>query len=113
MTTPMIFTNTTDLDLVRMQPNRFTWGKVEKIHDLGRYTFIEFTSRLQARNVTKGTTLSPSVEFHIYVDGRETNQSASTIEGAMLTAISIAKVENPNTAAHLCFAAAKLLNVNE
>jgi hypothetical protein len=50
---------TTDLDVVRTNPSSFTWGDVQKIHDVGtRYTIVEYVDNYNR------------TFFHVYLDGR-------------------------------------------
>lgn len=66
--------SSTDLHVIRIQPKRYTWGEITKIHDVGDYTVVEYTHN--------GETL-----FAPYVEGRDLGNSASTLEEALLLAI--------------------------
>jgi hypothetical protein len=98
--------STTDLSTVRSQPDRFTWGQVFKVHDVGtRYSFVEYEPRLEFA-------LKTGRSFHIYVDGTSLGRSTSTLEGALIYAIAFANLKEVNLASHMAAAAAKLLDVN-
>jgi len=101
--------DTTDLEEVRKRPTRFTWGKVIGIHTIGRYTFVEYFGRAYENGHPTGEDeTKPS--FHIYVDGKSTSQSASTIESALVHAIALGKIE-VNAARWMTIAALKLLDL--
>ena len=91
---------TTDLDIIRKYPNRFTWGKVKQIHDVGPYTVVHH----QAEGVESN--------YHVYVDGRDCSVGSSSLGGALILAIAYKNLES-NTANWMARAAAKLLGVKE
>lgn len=92
---------TTDLEIIRKSPRRFTWGKIDKIHDIGPYTIVEYTDK---------STKCPT--FHVYVDGKCTGTSTTTFDGALLIAIGRKNLE-ANEARWMSIAAGKLLGVKE
>jgi hypothetical protein len=92
---------TTDLEVIRKHAGQFTWGTILKVHDFGPYTIVEYTDR------SRGDIL-----FHVYVDGKSTSNSSSTLEGAILLAIARKNLE-PNTARFMAMGACKLLGVKE
>jgi transposase len=100
--------STTDLYTIRKHPNSFTWGRVEKIYDLtDYYTIVEYlpSSALKDGVVTQFT------QFHVYVEGKDTCRSSTSIEGAMLVAIAYGGFTNKNTADEMARASAKLLEI--
>lgn len=101
----MNYQPTTDLDLVK-KGHPFTWGVVLNIHTLGRYTFVEYSSRL-LDGVQDG--LEDVSTFHLYVDGASTGCGFTSLEGAMLYAVAIIKL--PAHERGMAIAAAKLLGV--
>lgn len=90
---------TTDLNIVRNRPSTFTWGKVQHIHEIGPYQIVEYEDRHDRQ-----------VSFHVYVDGKCTNTSAGSLEGALLLAIARKSLE-VNEARYMAMGAAKLLGV--
>lgn len=72
----------------------FTWGKVVAEHEIGPYQIVEYhpyksgsaPTDHQGRRVKRET--EAGTAFHVYCNGDDTNQSARTLEGAMLVAIS-------------------------
>lgn len=103
--------DTTDLQEVRSSPGRFTWGKVWAIHSIGRYTFVEYFGRAYKDGHPTGEDeTKPS--FHIYVDGKSTSKSASSIESALIHAIALGKLE-ANEARWMVIGALKLLELVE
>lgn len=95
-------TKTTDLDIVRKERSRFTWGTVLEVHDVGRYTIIEYRQRDNEE----------AIFFHVYVDGKSTSNSTTSLDGALLIAIAMSNLE-PNEARYMAMGASKLLNVKE
>lgn len=92
---------TTDLNILRKHPNRFTWGDVTAIHDIGRYTFVEATDWSDFKTVF----------FHVYVDGKSNSRSSHTLEQAMVLAIALAKFNGSSHADHMSVAACKVLDL--
>lgn len=96
--------DSTDLEEVRRSPGRFAWGRVVAFHEIGRYTLIEY-QRLSDE-------LDVKTAFHVYVDGKSTSQSASSIESALIHAIALGKLE-VNSARWMVIGALKLLELVE
>ena len=94
---------TTDLDVIRRTPSRFTWGRVVTIHDIGRYTLVEYVSQSSEK--------PPVVYFHSYVDGKTTHSSHTSLESGLIYAIAVGAIENVNDARHMARAACKVLDV--
>jgi len=97
---------TTELETIRKDPRRFTWGQVVQIHDLGRYTFVEYLKK----NYEKESEFDDQPSFHVYVDGKTTNNSCDSLESAMVLAIARGKME-PNSGGWMAQAACKLLGI--
>jgi len=105
--------HTTDLNLVRDNPQRFTWGNVISIMDVGRYTFINFEpncDRQEAVDVSDETRFA----FHIYIDGKDSSHSAGSLDQALVLAISLrnnASTKHSQASAAIAVAACRALNV--
>ena len=67
---------TTDLEILRKEPQRFTWGKIDEIIDVGEYTIVKYASG----------TLKETF-FSVYVNGKSTSTSTRSLDGALLYAI--------------------------
>lgn len=78
---------TTDLETIRTNPERFTWGKVEAIVDCAYYTFVQFE--------TEERTL-----VHVYVDGKDTCRSAGSLEEAFVVAVAYRNGHRNDGASH-------------
>lgn len=63
----------------------FSWGKVVAGHQIGRYGIIEYLERNMNSRELSGRTL-----FHVYVDGRDQSVSCSSLDAALLAAVSLA-----------------------
>lgn len=96
---------TTDLNVIRRTPSRFTWGRVETIHDIGRYTLVEYIDTKEVSS-THNATL-----YHSYVDGKSTHSSHLSLEAGLIYAIAVGAIENVNDARHMARAACKVLDV--
>ncbi len=104
--------NTTDLKVIRVNPRRFTWGRIGQIHDIGYappegvspYTIVEYLpwGRLEA----------DGANFHVYVDGKDQSVGSRSLEGAILIAIARRNLE-ANKGRFMAQAAAVLLGVKE
>lgn len=99
---------TTDLETIRKEPSRFTWGTDLVFHDIGVYCIVQSLPR--PAFVREGEFVTTS--FHVYVNGESMGVAAETLDGALLVAISRAHLE-PNRARYMAIAAAKLLEVKE
>lgn len=95
--------STTDLDIVRKHRARFTWGSVQDIHDIGPYTIVEYVIAREGKEITL---------FHVYVDGKATDSSTSTLEGALILAIANRHLEI-NEARYMAMASCKILGVKK
>lgn len=80
--------STTDLEEVRKQRRRFTWGRVLEIHDIGRYTLIEYIA-----NPGRMPEPDPKPKFHVYVDGKDTCSGTATLDEGLVLAIAHGKLE--------------------
>lgn len=100
--------STTNLEIIRHSPRRFTWGTVTRFHEVGpRYMIVEYERRPVGNETL---TEREKVAFHVYVDGRDTSSSTNTLEDALIYAIAFGKLEI-NEARWMSIAAAKLLGV--
>lgn len=98
---------TTDLSIIRRDPSRFTWGRVEKIHDIGRYTIVEHMD-YPASNAPRESKRS----FHVYVDGKSTSRGADTLEKALLIGVACGHLEI-NAAGYAAHFAGQILGVEK
>lgn len=92
---------TTDIEIIRHKPSRFTWGEIQKIHDIGRYTLVEYID-------SKGKEITL---YHSYVDGKSTQCSHSSLESGIVYAMALGADDNPNTARYMAMAAVKVLGI--
>lgn len=93
---------TTDLSTIRAQPNLYTWGQIIRIHDLGKYAFVQHYWNYVDNKDSKESS------FSIYIDEKDIGRSCSSLESAMITAVSFSKLKEPNTAGWMASAAMKL-----
>jgi hypothetical protein len=100
-----VMKTTTDLATIRDNPELFTWGTIQGIHDLGRYTLVSYTYHRKAEDD------GPIHRWHIYVDGKGTSTSADSLESALIQAIAIWNLGWGQPAMSMAGAACKLLEV--
>ena len=99
---------TTDLNLLRLG-DPFTWGTLVKIHDIGRYSFVEYKAYEFIESQSTGKFEEQS-SFSVYVDGEATSSSCKSLEHALLYAIAYGKLE-VNAARWMAMAAVKLMEL--
>ena len=97
-----MFQKTTDLEVIREQPRRFTWGKVVAVDVIGPYTIVCF--------VPNNAKPEDDFSYHVYVDGKDTSCSAGSLEAALLLAIGLRRL-GPNEGRHMASAACRVLGV--
>lgn len=97
---------TTDAKRPRIHP--FSRGEVRAIHEIGRYTIVEFvfTYPNDCADRKKG---DKEIEFACYVDDRDLGERADTLEDAILICIAN-RNGKPDRAAYY---AAKLLDLHD
>ena len=80
---------TTDLEqLLKGAP--FTWGKLVRIHQIGRYAIVEYRPWTRTGFVVNTGKAGKKLGFHPYVDGKDTSRTFDDIESAMAGAIAYA-----------------------
>lgn len=92
---------TTNLATVRKEPQRYTWGKIRQIHEIGPYAVIEYESQEDNGE----TRWSP------YVNGQDLRRSMLNLDAALLVGMAFRSpttTKEPEVAARY---AAKLLDV--
>ncbi len=94
--------STLALEVIRKHPRSFMWGTVLRVHDIGSYTLVEYEHRHAYKD--------EGVQFHVYVDGKDTRMSETTLDNALLYAIAHKHLEL-NTASYMAKGAGKLLGV--
>lgn len=104
--------DTTALEVLRVNPELFTWGKIVRFHDIGRYTFVEYLGLIYEKGrVVEGAHMEEAW-FSVYVDGKTALNSASSLDSALLFAVAYANLET-NEARWMHIAALKLIGLKE
>jgi hypothetical protein len=90
---------TTDLKEIR-QRNPFSWGTIVEIYDIGKhYTVVEYHPwKREGSNVLTGKPNFDKLEYHCYVDGKDTCSSMETFDGALINCITY-KNDRPHSPA--------------
>lgn len=101
---PPIRRSTTDLEEVKAG-KPYSWGSVVKVHEIGVYAVIE---SVRPRTDAEDTRHHM---FAAYVNGKNTNISSQTLEGALVICIAHRMTGHNNTAVENARCAAKLLDI--
>lgn len=96
---------TTDLDVIRKDPQRFTWGRINRIENLGPYTFVHYLQ------YPMGNDAGGSVRVGLYVDGAETNTSYPDLDQALVAAVAFRNTKNHTEARWAGMMALRILNI--
>lgn len=97
----MIDRTSTDLAVIRRTPRLFTWGAVQKIHDVDGYALIEAIDK------------NGETTFHVYVDGEDQRTGTRTFDGGLVLAISIKNNGSSQYGHSMAQAACKVLGVKD
>jgi hypothetical protein len=97
--------DTTDLEQLRNGAS-YTWGSLIKIHDIGRYSIVEY----KPRKIGISDRIQ-EVGFGCYVDGEKLSTSSNTLEGALILCIAQGSIKETNEARHMAYAAYKVLSL--
>lgn len=62
----------------------FVWGDISETHRVGPYAIVEYIPNRPA-NAKDGW--KPRVSFHYYVDGKDTNHSAGSLDAALVACV--------------------------
>lgn len=76
----------TDLNVITAHPELFTWGTLIEIHEIGEYTFVEYSDH------------TSEIRFNIYIAGKDMHNGAISLDRAILRAIAL-KYDGINTRA--------------
>jgi hypothetical protein len=93
---------TTNLGLLRLGAP-FTWGAIIRIVNFGRYSVvIHHPWKVDGSAIVVGSPNLHIVEYHAYVDDKDTSRGFLSIEAAVVGAIAYA-YDGPNTQADKYF----------
>ena len=62
----------------------FTWGPIQEIHEIRLLAIVEYIPN-RPDNAPKDW--EPTIKYHLYVNGKDTSRSYSTLEHALLNGI--------------------------
>jgi hypothetical protein len=92
---------TFDLKVVRKNPHLFIWGKVIKIHDIGKYTLIEAQGKKEL--------LQTKLEYHCYLKGIYLGRCEGSLDKALLLCIAFGRLGYGQSTEYMVDAALKIL----
>lgn len=90
--------------MLDLEAKKFTWGTPLARHEIGDFQIVEYVDDKEF--VNRQSELG-RIYFHAYVGGKDTCQSATTLEGALIIAIAY-KYDGPN---HGAMYAARVLGI--
>lgn len=81
--------------------DRFPWGPIDQVHEVGPYQIVEY--RRDMSNFA-GSDYSEHgrVQFHPFIDGKDTSRSFDTLDAALVGAVAY-RHEGPNGSADWYF----------
>lgn len=75
-------------DLTRLKKGApFTWGKLIAIHEIGRYSVVEYHPEIFKDCASTGKTSRTKKQFHPYLDGHDLSEGHHSLESALAAAI--------------------------
>lgn len=84
ITIPRNSGRTTELRLIRNQPQRFVWGEVADIHDIGPYTILAYHPwKREGNTILTRSADHDQLWFSGYIDDRSTHESWTTLDAAL------------------------------
>lgn len=95
---------TTNLAIIRKDPDRFIWGALVCIHEIGRYTIVASDDMFN-----RGPNVVTERKYHCYVDGDTIQRAASNIDEAMVICLAHGRLDGGQEADSMAKAALKLL----
>ena len=79
---------TTDIKELRNKNARFTWGTITNVQEIGRYCIVEYHPwKVKGIEVLVGDRDENTLEYHCYVDDRDTCQSVDSLDAALVACI--------------------------
>lgn len=95
---------TLDLSVIRRLPNRYSWGSIVKIHDIGRYSIVESDDTFN-----RGPHVVVERHYHCYVDGKEIGRAADNVDEALILCVAFGRLGEGTLSDYMAKAALKLL----
>jgi hypothetical protein len=93
---------TTNINKIK-KGNGFTWGEVTKIYDIGIYIICEYHPwKCEGVTIKTGDADYTTINFHSWVNGRDTCHSSASLEEAITGAIAY-KFDGANSQAAYYF----------
>jgi hypothetical protein len=90
---------TTDLEVLRFEPERFTWGEYIAAHDIGPYQIVEYYPwAVRGCEVLSGLPNYDQRRYHGYILGKSTSHGWDTLDAALAGLIAY-RQEGPNSQA--------------
>jgi hypothetical protein len=83
-----------------MYPSTFTWGKIEKIHEISYYAIIEYHPwKANGCLLLIGQPNLLELEYSIYVNGKPLSRSTDSLDSALAYAIAFKQGHDHNSQA--------------
>jgi hypothetical protein len=88
--------------ITQEQVNKYPWGLVITVHSIGEYDIIESYPNEYKNGRGTGEIDYNHKQYHPYINGKDTNHSYYTLEGALIGAIA-QKFDGLNSQAAMYF----------
>ncbi len=88
--------------ITQKQVDEYHWGEVIAVHSIGEYDIIEFYPKEYISGRGTGKIDYNHKQYHAYINGKDTNHSYYTLEGAIVGAIA-QKFDGLNSQAAMYF----------
>ena len=66
---------------------KFPWGPIDKVHQVGPYQIVEYRRDMSNSGMTSDFSEHGRVQFHPFIDGRDTSCCFNTLDAALAGAI--------------------------
>jgi len=95
---------TLNLSVIRRQPERFSWGTIVAIHEMGPYVIVASDDTFN-----RGSSVVTERHYHCYVNGENIGRSAISLDEALVLCMAFNRLGIGTIADYMAKAAFKLL----
>ena len=95
---------TLNLSVIRKYPERFSWGTIVAIHEMGPYVLVESDDTFN-----RGPSVVTERHYHCYVNGTNIGRSAISLDEALILCVAFNRLGEGTISDFMAKAALKLL----
>jgi hypothetical protein len=92
------------LEIIRRQPERFSWGTIVAIHEMGPYAIVASDDTFN-----RGPSEVTERHYHCYVNGENIGRSAISLDEALILCVAFGRLGEGTISDFMAKAALKLL----